>query len=394
MAEPKLHPAVTVTNIKAYIPVTLDNEASDYNLWSELFRIHCTAFLVSDHLAPRPPPPAVSTSADKATTPTPAPDSWERLDAIVLQWIYGTITPSLLKTVIIKRTTAYDAWKALESLFQDNKATRALYLKQKFSNVRLENFSSMTAYCQELKVLSDQLAGVDAPVDEQDLVLQTLAGLTDQYETVGTILQNTKPLPNFFEVRSQLCMSETTKASQATHSANAAATALHVQAQHTSTASQPPSNSSDSSRFRDQNRSRGQGRRRPTNPSQSRNRYPPLSGQPSHPYIIFPQSWAQNQWPNLLQQARNTSSSNHSAQYPPCPYPASPRPNNGQGILGPSPAQAHLATYSPTPTDIAQALYTLSLNQSTEPVGYMDTGASGHIEQPGSQDQGTYPSMQ
>ena len=42
-----------------------------------------------------------------------------------------------------------------------------------------------------------------------------------------------------------------------------------------------------------------------------------------------------------------------------------------------------MATYSPTPTDNAQALYTLSMSQPSDPVGYMDTGASGHMEQPG-----------
>ncbi|XP_022019372.1 uncharacterized protein LOC110919409 [Helianthus annuus] len=143
MADNKLHPAVIISNIKTFIPVTLDHETADYNTWSELFRLHCTAYLVSDHLAPRPPPAAPSSSSDKdkqpETTPSPA-DSWECLDAIVLQWIYGTISTSLLKTVIKTKTTAYDAWKAIESLFQDNKATHAFYLKQKFATVRLENF--------------------------------------------------------------------------------------------------------------------------------------------------------------------------------------------------------------------------------------------------------------
>ncbi|XP_021974465.1 uncharacterized protein LOC110869532 [Helianthus annuus] len=147
MTDNKLHPAVTVTNIKAAIPIILDNEAADYNTWSELFRIHCTAYLVSDHLSKRPETTEKTSSSDKQPAAPPAADSWERLDAIVLQWIYGTISPGLLKTVIKNKTTAYDAWKAIEALFQDNKATRALYLKQKFSNTRLENFSSMHAYC-------------------------------------------------------------------------------------------------------------------------------------------------------------------------------------------------------------------------------------------------------
>ncbi|XP_076935503.1 uncharacterized protein LOC143602185 [Bidens hawaiensis] len=133
MADQKLHPAATVSNIRTSVPITLDNDASDYNIWSELFRNHCTAFLVADHLAPRPQPtnPTSSTSTDtQAPPPPPAADSWERLDAIVLQWIYGTISPGLLKTIIKKRTSAFEAWTAIENIFQDNKATRALFLKQ------------------------------------------------------------------------------------------------------------------------------------------------------------------------------------------------------------------------------------------------------------------------
>ncbi|KAJ9535722.1 hypothetical protein OSB04_un001122 [Centaurea solstitialis] len=383
MADHKLHPAVTVSNIRTFVPITLDNEAADYNTWSELFRIHCTAFLVADHLEPRRPSPTATPSTDKEKqSASPHADSWERLDAIVLQWIYGTISTGLLKTVIKKSTTAYDAWKAIENLFQDNKATRALFLKQKFANTRLEIFSSMHAYCQEIKVLADQLNNVDAPVDEQDLVLQTIAGLTEQYETVGTILQNTKPLPSFFEVRSQLCMNETTKANQALHSSQQAATALHVQSQTRSFSANPNTTASqttsDTTRGRGRSRGRGRGRSSTSQPTRSRGQ-PNYPAQSQHPYIIFPNNWATTQWASLL----NNTYSPQSNQTPPCPYPSTPRPNGSHGILGPRSAQAHMATYSPTPTDIAQALYTLSMSQPSDPVAYMDTGASGHMEQPG-----------
>ncbi|KAF5774184.1 hypothetical protein HanRHA438_Chr13g0608001 [Helianthus annuus] len=248
----------------------------------------------------------------------------------------------------------------------------------------------MHEYCQELKVLADQLSNVDAPVDEQDLVLQTIAGLTEQYETVGTIIQNTKPLPSFIQVRSQLCMNETTKANQAIHSSQQAATALHVQSQPSSQPNYtaPQQHSSNSTRGRGRSRGRGRGR---TSPHSNRSRgQPNHPAQSQHPYIIFPNNWATNQWASLL----NNPYSPQPNHTPPCPYPSTPRPNNSQGILGPSPAQAHMATYSPTPTDIAQALYTLSMSQPSDTIGYMGTGATGHMEQPGSQDQGTYPTMQ
>ncbi|XP_022023536.1 uncharacterized protein LOC110923785 [Helianthus annuus] len=237
----------------------------------------------------------------------------------------------------------------------------------------------MNEYCQTLKVLADQLSNVNAAVDEQDLVLQTLAGLTEQYETVGTILQNTKPLPSFVEVRSQLCMNETTKANQAMHSANKAATALHV---HSPSSPAAPSSAtpthSDPMRGRPKTRGRGRGRSsssQSTRPRSQNNQYP----QPNHPYIIFPNNWASTQWANFQ---NNLNRFSPQQSNPPCPYPSTPRSNTSQGILGPHPAQAHVATYSPTPTDIAQALYTLSMSQPTDPIGYMDTGATGHMEQP------------
>ncbi|KAF5791685.1 hypothetical protein HanXRQr2_Chr09g0397581 [Helianthus annuus] len=83
---------------------------------------------------------------------------------------------------------------------------------------------------------------------------------------------------------------------------------------------------------------------------------------------------------------------------PPCPCPTAPsRPtnmnnSNGNGILGPHPAQAHHVAY--TPTDIEQALYTMSLNQQ-DPTHYMDTGATGNMtHNSGLQDPDPYPPVQ
>ncbi|XP_023743323.1 uncharacterized protein LOC111891495 [Lactuca sativa] len=72
----------------------------------------------------------------------------------------------------------------------------------------------MAAYCQEVKNLSDQLTDVDAPVDNQRLVLQLIVGLTDQYDSIATLLQQSTPLPDFYTTRSKLCLEETRKSLQ------------------------------------------------------------------------------------------------------------------------------------------------------------------------------------
>ncbi|XP_022004533.1 uncharacterized protein LOC110902106 [Helianthus annuus] len=150
-----LHPAVTVLNFKQLFPVTLDIETDHYTTWSELFKIQCKAYQVFDHLQPKPA--TSSFDKDKGMAQT---ESWEWLDSIVLQWIYGTISTDLLHAILKPNTTACDAWMALANLFQDNKATPIIDLNNKFAHTRLDQFSSMSAYCQAMKVIFDQLTNV------------------------------------------------------------------------------------------------------------------------------------------------------------------------------------------------------------------------------------------
>ncbi|KAL7609740.1 uncharacterized protein LOC111909056 [Lactuca sativa] len=228
--DPKSHPAITVTNIRNFIPFILEMESGQYTSLAELFRIHCRAFQVADHIdstiiPPSKPPSSsssssTSTEADKTSTEadkTKASEfaAWSRLDAIVLQWIYNTISNDLLHTILKPNTTACQAWTALENIFQDNQSTRAVYLDSKFVSTRLDQHPNISSYCQAMKMLADQLSNVGNPVSNQRLVLQLIAGLNESYEGVAMIIQQTTPLPDFYEVRSKLIMEEARKAHQA-----------------------------------------------------------------------------------------------------------------------------------------------------------------------------------
>ena len=208
-----LHPALTVTNIKSFVPITLDLEDGQYTSWVELFTIHCTVFDVLHHIFP--PTTSSSPSQDKGKETSAPTVSWDRLDAVVKQWIYGTISNNLLQTIIKPKATAREAWEAIADLFRDNQASRALILKNRLVNTKLESFSSISAYCQELKVLSDQLANVNAPISDADLVLQLVTGLTNtEYDAIGMLISQTQPLPTFFNARSRLTMEEGRRAGQ------------------------------------------------------------------------------------------------------------------------------------------------------------------------------------
>ncbi|XP_060216921.1 uncharacterized protein LOC132644342 [Lycium barbarum] len=105
--------------------------------------------------------------------------------------------------------------------------------------------------------------------------------------------------------------------------------------------------------------------------------YQPAASQqqgPTAPSWYFPPwaAWGQQPWAT-----------------PPCPYPTAgwqqshPAPSQ-QGVLGPRPPQSFYSSASSShggyaPTDIDQAMHTMSLNPPDDKNWYMDTGATSHM---------------
>ncbi|XP_074352011.1 uncharacterized protein LOC141691171 [Apium graveolens] len=151
------HRAFSVSNIKNHIPITLEMENVHYASWAELFLNAATSFEVADHIIP-PKDSVITKDAN-----------WARLDAIVKQWIYSTISLDLLHTILKLGATAQQTWERLKDIFNDNKSSRVVYLEQQFSQIHMDNFPNASSYCQSLKMLADQLDNVGAPISEDRL---------------------------------------------------------------------------------------------------------------------------------------------------------------------------------------------------------------------------------
>ncbi|XP_021844558.2 uncharacterized protein [Spinacia oleracea] len=194
------HPALAVSNIKNHVSVTFEMGNVQYGTWAELFKVHARSHRVLHHIiAP------VKEAADKTTEDD---DMWVTLDATVLGWIFSTISNDLLTTITEPDMTAMEAWERLESIFHDQANSRAVTLEQVLTHTRMQDFPNASAYCLRLKMLADQLKNVGAPVSNNRLVLQMVAGLTEAYKHVGTNIHQSKVLPSFYEVRSSLCLEE------------------------------------------------------------------------------------------------------------------------------------------------------------------------------------------
>ncbi|XP_023758316.1 uncharacterized protein LOC111906776 [Lactuca sativa] len=111
-----LHPTVTITNIRNFISIILEIDGGQYTSWVELFKIHCRGHDVIQHILPEEgptPKPTTEKNKEKANAMT----LYKRLDSIILQWIYSTISKYLLITILKPDSTAAQAWKSLENIF-------------------------------------------------------------------------------------------------------------------------------------------------------------------------------------------------------------------------------------------------------------------------------------
>ncbi|XP_057432249.1 uncharacterized protein LOC130725005 [Lotus japonicus] len=152
-ATPEFHPALAVTNIKNNIPFKLEMDKDHYTMWAELFETHAHSTRVLHHIIPQagkePPAPIDATY-----------DQWTTLDSNVKQWIYSTIPFDLLATIMEKDSTAMATWNRLASMFEDNQNSHAFSLDQDFTSTCMDDFPNVSAYCQHLKDLYDQLRNV------------------------------------------------------------------------------------------------------------------------------------------------------------------------------------------------------------------------------------------
>ncbi|KAI3687165.1 hypothetical protein L1987_80858 [Smallanthus sonchifolius] len=172
-----LHPVYSVTNIQNKIRV-LDGKSVTYSSWLKLFKLHAKGYKVLNHIDGTPPPAETD----------PTYESWSEIDAIVLQWIYGTISDSILSRVLQNDTTAQSAWNKIQNIFWNNKTSRIANLEHQFTNLKLTACASLQEYCQKLKEIADQMEDVEHPIDESRLIIQLVKGLPKEFNVIASLI--------------------------------------------------------------------------------------------------------------------------------------------------------------------------------------------------------------
>ncbi|GJT02190.1 ribonuclease H-like domain-containing protein [Tanacetum coccineum] len=371
-----------ITNIKTYIPITLDLNELNYDSWSELFMLHCNSFGVLNIIMD------TSTNEERTT------EEWGKLDSLVKLWIFGTISKYLLQRVLKKNVTASQIWKNLKDVFHDNKSARAMQLDNKLRTIEIGSLS-ITEYFHKINRIADLLANIDSPMDEKNLVTYAINGLSEKYEGVEGIIRHRDPPPTFAQTQSMLLLEESRLKQKSTR-----------QVAHDSTPSSPHVLLAAASNNRNnsvgvplcrnfQHGSCNFGERCKyvhTNASGSvtRNGNGNTNNKGSSP-----------QWNNttgrIMHVARMTFSPTMPTTigYTPQPgnilhiphatsnwtNPTTPTTFGSRGILGPAPGQAHVVygPYVDQATTLPQAFNAMTVKDYGDSGWYMDTGATSHL---------------
>jgi hypothetical protein len=316
--------AAGVQNIRSLVPVTLEPSSTNFATWHghllTLKRYALTDHVLADSYFPNDP-------------------AWDRMDSIVLSWIFGTVSIELQE----RHGTARQAWLALENHFIGNRKTRALHLDATFRNF-VQGDLTVGEYCRKMKGFADALSDLDAPVSDRILVLNVLRGLNPKYANLRTIITRFVPFPTFHKVRDDLVLEEIVAGAVPPDSA-ASALYTSTAAPSASSPARPPAQGThppaqggvpgSSAGRRNKNRRHGHGR----------------GGGSPWPSVYNPWTGTIHMWPGSMSAG---SSPRPGQQYrPPGPsqsYLAAPGlPTLQAGLLGPPPAPMPAPTAPPAP---------------------------------------------
>lgn len=107
---------------------------------------------------------------------------WIKHDGLVKLWIYGTLEPSLFKSLFKTGGTTRDIWLHIENQFCSNKEAKIMQIDNDLRTLEIGDHS-IREYCQSLKSMADLLSNLDALFNEHTLVMYMLNGLLTKNST-------------------------------------------------------------------------------------------------------------------------------------------------------------------------------------------------------------------
>ncbi|CAL2238106.1 unnamed protein product [Prunus armeniaca] len=121
-------------------------------------------------------------------TPAAPRALWIRQDQLLLHAILASVSPQVI-SLIASAKTSKEAWDKLLHLYASKARARVLGLKERLTLMRRED-KPVSQYLQDVKVIADELAIIDVPLSDDDLLLYILNGVGSEFKEIAAVVRS------------------------------------------------------------------------------------------------------------------------------------------------------------------------------------------------------------
>ncbi|GKE10697.1 ribonuclease H-like domain-containing protein [Tanacetum coccineum] len=195
---------VTHHHLLTRVPVKLDLDNWNYGSWQFFFEQLCHSYEVITFIHG----PSTTPTSSTQNIPTPFTPEEQKVDKIVLSWIFTTLSDPLQARLVVARPrSAKEAWDLLSEIVKDNKRSRTNALKAELRALKLGD-QTMEAYFQKIESIVTILASLESHVNDEDVVHYALEGLPEKYNQVCGYMHYKDTFPDLKTARSLLIAEE------------------------------------------------------------------------------------------------------------------------------------------------------------------------------------------
>ncbi|KAL4582707.1 hypothetical protein LXL04_007266 [Taraxacum kok-saghyz] len=132
-------------------------------------------------------PPSKTITDKDAVKPNPAYTAWYRQDQVIFCAILGSCSDAIQPT-IASASTAKEAWERLNTSYASTSRSRIISLKSKLAKNPKGN-RPISEFLNEMRSIADELALVQSPIHEEDLLVYILSQLGDEYNSITAAIK-------------------------------------------------------------------------------------------------------------------------------------------------------------------------------------------------------------
>ncbi|OMO81435.1 Reverse transcriptase, RNA-dependent DNA polymerase [Corchorus capsularis] len=213
MASTNALSAFSFANISNLISIKLD--AENDLLWHDQITpfLLCSDLMsyVDGTISPPPKPTeTTSKSSDKSSeqSSTISYSEWQKKDQFLLSCLKATLSPSA-QAQVLGLASSRQVWTTLETIFNQQCQAELDLLRDELQSIN-KGSMSIEEYLAKIKSIADNLAAINNPISDSELVTRTLNGLphTMEYQPIVVAIENRENPISFNDLKARLLVHE------------------------------------------------------------------------------------------------------------------------------------------------------------------------------------------